>query len=97
MVDEYNGLLLLGFMVLYVLFMSHISEVEDAKHLSAIEQKKRDDPKSYADESKKLYLSFRKNKYKTIKDYWLGNSISLHCAEQIVLKRITAFIEAEHQ
>jgi hypothetical protein len=97
MVEEYNGLLLIGFMVFYVLFMSHISELEDIKHLSAIEQKKRDDPKSYEDESKELYLSFKKNKYKTIKNYWLGNSISLYCAEQMVQARVEPFMQAKHQ
>lgn len=97
MVEEYSGLLLLGFMVFYVLFMSHVSELEDTKHLSAIEQKKRDDPKSYADESKELYLNFTKNKYETIKNYWLGNSISLYCAEQIVMARVKPLMQAEQQ
>jgi hypothetical protein len=85
------------FLVLYSYYVSYISEQEDNKHGSYLEWQKEHDPESYAEESKLIYLSFRKNKNQAIKKYWKTNAISLYYAEQIVMERVKPFLDSNEQ
>lgn len=97
MTSEYCNLLIVLVLVGYLFYMSFTSEINDQKHLEKIKYEMLENSEQYFAESANLYRAFNKNRNKTIIEYWRTHSISLRCAEIVVLERVNIFKHsAEH-
>lgn len=97
MTFEYYNLLIIMLLIAYLFCMSFASERNDQKHMEKIKNEMLENPKQYCSESENLYRAFNKNRNKTIIEYWRNHSISLHCAEVVVLERVNTFKHSAEQ